>query len=375
MSGVYIHIPFCRKACHYCDFHFSTNLKYQNEMVEAIADEIAYRSDYLNDPIETIYFGGGTPSLLTGFQIQLIIQSVKNTCSISENAEITLEANPEDLSQENAEAFIDSGINRLSIGIQTFSDTKLKWMNRVHSSEQSMDAVRHARKAGFDNLSLDLIYALPNHERTYWENDLRMIVDLDPEHVSLYGLTIEDQTVFGKWEREDKLIQVPEDEAAQQYLFAVDFLKKSNFIQYEVSNFGKEGFKSRHNNAYWNGVSYLGVGPGAHSFNGRSRRFNVRNNAKYMQADKSGTSYWEEEELSKIQRINETILTSLRTKQGLNLLDIGNQMNLSLEDEYAHFLKEIHDQKLMKIDNGCMRLTSKGFLVADEIALRMFFQE
>ena len=375
MAGVYIHIPFCRQACHYCDFHFSTNLTLQSEMVDAIVNELAYRSDYLNDPIDTIYFGGGTPSLLSSIQIEQVLASIDKAFDISENAEITLEANPEDLSEVQASAFKEVGVNRLSIGLQTFNDAKLKWMNRIHSSDQSRSAMENARKAGFKNISLDLIYAIPDHSHLDWEEDLKTIVELDPEHISLYGLTIEDKTVFGKWEREDKLIQLPEDEAAKQYLFAIEYLANENFVQYEVSNFGKAGFHSKHNNAYWRVVPYLGIGPGAHSFDGVSRRFNIRNNAKYIQAVKAGEIYWEEEKLSEIQRINETILTSLRTKEGLNLREINKQLQVSLEDQHRDFLESIRNQGLIKMKDGYLNLTANGFLVADEIALKLFFPE
>ncbi len=344
-------------------------------MVNVIASEMNDRHGYIHDTVRTIYFGGGTPSLLTADQIKFLIDRVYGLFHVLEDVEITLEANPEDLSVEYAKAIKQAGVNRLSIGIQTFNEERLHWMNRVHSLSQGMEASGNARVAGFDNVSLDLIYALPNHSQTDWERDLEMIVKLDSKHISLYGLTIENRTVFGKWERDNVLIQIPEDEAAQQYLFAIDYLKEFGYIQYEVSSFGKDGFYSKHNNNYWNSIPYLGVGPGAHSFNGTSRRFNVRNNSKYIKARESDLTYWEEEFLSKIQLINEKILTQLRITRGLNLNELNQQLEVSLEELHRGFLNEIQNRGLIRVANGFLTLTSKGFLVADEIALKLFFSE
>ncbi|MEP0986208.1 radical SAM family heme chaperone HemW [Ekhidna sp.] len=377
MAGIYIHIPFCRQACHYCDFHFSTNLTRMEEMVQAIGKEIVDRKEYLSEPIETIYFGGGTPSLLTFDQIKFILNAIERSHSISSEAEITLEANPEDLSSEKASQFFNAGINRLSIGIQTFDEAKLKWMNRIHDTNESLAAIKNVRNAGFQNISLDLIYAIPDHSLNKWQSDLEQIIELNPEHVSLYGLTIEDKTVFGKWEHENKLIQVPEDEAAAQYLLAIDLLKENDYLQYEVSNFGKEGYYSKHNNAYWSGVPYLGVGPGAHSFDGEhTRRFNVSNNAKYLKALQGDDIHFSENEvLSNKQRLNEMILTQLRTKKGLNLKAFEKSSGQALVKRHHRFLEEIAHQNLVEISNDFLRLKPRGFLVADEIALRLFLPE
>ncbi|MEO9872346.1 radical SAM family heme chaperone HemW [Ekhidna sp.] len=375
MAGIYIHIPFCRQACHYCDFHFSTNLSKQDEMVDAIILELKEREDYLEEPVKTIYFGGGTPSLLKEVQLKKIMASLQDHYEIDNEAEITLEANPEDLTLDQANSIFDNGINRLSIGIQTFNSEKLNWMNRAHNSNQSISAYENARKVGFKNISLDLIYAIPDHNRKEWETDLATLSDLEPEHISLYGLTIEDKTVFGKWEREQKLIEVPEDEAAKQYLFAIDFLTSNGFIQYEVSNFGKAGFSSRHNNAYWNGVPYLGVGPGAHSFNSTSRRFNMRNNAQYLRALHKNEPYSETETLSKVQLVNEKILTQLRTNQGLLIEEIDQGLLINFMAHHDALIREMVSQNLVEIDNKHIRLKPHGFLVADEIALRLFFPE
>ncbi len=345
-------------------------------MVNAIAKEIEDRKLYVKEDVSTIYFGGGTPSLLTPEQLNKLLTAINEHFSITDNVEVTLEANPEDLTKDHSQAIFDLGINRLSLGMQTFDDEKLNWMNRIHSANESINAYENARSVGFANISLDLIYAIPDHSRKRWHKDLQSIVALDPEHISLYGLTIEDKTVFGKWERDKKLVQVPDDEAAEQYLFAIDFLKENGFTQYEVSNFGKEGFHSRHNNAYWSGAPYLGVGPGAHSFDGANiRSFNVRNNAKYLKAVEANAEHWEEEVLSSAQRINEQILTGLRTRNGIDLLAIEQQSGMDIHRKHQTFLNEMNSLGLIEISDQNLILKAKGFLVADEIALRLFVPE
>ena len=344
-------------------------------MVKSIAQEIGGRKDYLNEKIGTIYFGGGTPSLCSQEEIEHILNAIHSNFHLDDQVEITLEANPEDLKTTKAAEFYRTGINRLSIGIQTFDESRLYWMNRAHNSNEAREAYENARVAGFKNISLDLIYAIPDHSQAKWESDLRTVTGLKPEHISLYGLTIEDRTVFGEWEQQNKLVQVPKDEAANQYLFAIDFLKSESYLQYEVSNFGKEGFYSCHNNAYWSGVPYLGVGPGAHSFNGGSRRFNVRSNLKYLNPIRKGNSYYEVETLTKTQRVNEQILTQLRTARGLALKAIEKASGEKFEQLHSEFIHDLKQQNLIKITNDFLSLKPKGFLVADEIALRLFFPE
>lgn len=375
MAGIYIHIPFCRQACHYCDFHFSTNLKTQAAMVDAICKELVDRKKYLNEEIHTVYFGGGTPSLLSEGQVQSILSAVQNNFSVAMDAEITLEANPEDLERKQLDSLRNVGINRLSIGVQTFHDEKLKWMNRAHSSQQAVNAYENARQAGFANVSLDLIYARPDEDPSAWKDDLKQIIALDPEHISLYGLTIEDKTVFRKWEKDNKLIQMPEEEAAVQYLEAISFLGENGFNQYEASSFCKPGFESQHNSAYWAGTHYLGIGPGAHSFNGAARHINIRNNTKYIKLIADGKAHFETEELSRIQRINELILTRLRTAKGLDLSDVKSRWDVDIMKENGSFIKDLIDQKLAVIEDDKMKLLPNGFLIADEISLRLFFPE
>lgn len=376
MAGIYIHIPFCRQACHYCDFHFSTNLKNQEQLVSAMNEEIAQRRNYLlSEPIQTIYFGGGTPSLLTREQIASILKTIANNFSIHSEPEITFEANPEDLDLDKAKQLKDLGITRLSLGVQTFENRQLEWMNRIHNEGQVYEAYQNSRIAGFKNISIDLIYALPHSVISSWKSDLKNALELQPEHISLYGLTIERRTVFGKWEEDGKLIQVPEDTAANEYLYAVETMNDHGYDHYEVSNFCKPGFGSRHNAAYWKGIPYLGIGPGAHSFNTKSRQINIRNNARYLKGIKENKDYYETESLSKTQLLNEQILTSLRTSKGLDLVELTKKSSIDVTALHRPLLDKLSDQGLIKVNDATICLTPNGFLVADEVALRMFFPE
>lgn len=375
MAGIYIHIPFCRQACHYCDFHFSTHLKNQNDVVSAIVKELITRKNYFNESVKTIYFGGGTPSLLTTGQIEAILETISIHFAVADDVELTFEANPEDISLERSVQLKDLGINRLSIGIQTFNEEKLKWMNRAHDLDQTYQAFEYARNAGFQNISLDLIYALPNVEDNYWKEDLDRAVGLGPEHISLYGLTIEEKTVFGSQKKKGVLKEVSEDLAADQYFFAVEFLKENGYQQYEISNFGKPDHYSRHNLAYWAGTSYLGVGPGAHSFDGGSRQMNVRNNHQYLRAIGHEQIYFEVEHLTLTDLINERILTSLRRSIGIDLEELKEKFDLDLIEAFPLLIEGFIGKDLMIHADGHLKLTTAGFLVADEIALQLFFQE
>lgn len=375
MAGIYIHIPFCRQACHYCDFHFSTNLALQAAMVSSICKEIELRNEYLHEKVDTIYFGGGTPSLLTGEQLHEILHSIRTHFEVPETAEISLEANPEDLSIKKLMILKKLGINRLSIGIQTFSDDRLNWMNRIHTAKNSIASYQHARNVGFENISLDLIYAIPDGGHELWERDLAIVTGLDPEHISLYGLTIENRTVFGKRKEKGELLEVVEDVAATQFLQSISVLNKSGFEQYEVSNFSKPNFRSRHNSSYWSGVPYLGVGPGAHSFDGESRQFNVRNNAHYIKSLTNNRSFYEHETLSKVQRMNETILTRFRTIEGLNTESFKKNFKTDLLQARSTEIDKLEVENLLSRDGEFLSLSSEGILVADEIALQLFFDE
>ena len=344
-------------------------------MVEAIIKELSIRKKYLFTPVRTIYFGGGTPSLLAIDQIEQIQECIAESFQVIGNPEITLEANPEDLSVEKCSDLRRLGVNRLSIGLQSFEDKQLKWMNRVHSTRQSYGAFRNAREAGFDNISLDLMYALPNGGQELFKKDLNEMAALNPEHISIYGLTIEEQTVFGSQKKKGQLIEIPEDQAAQQYLETLSFLDSKNYVQYEVSNFGKEGFYSKHNMAYWDHKPYLGIGPGAHSYNGKSRSFNVRSNAKYIKALSANNAFSEEELLTPIQQLNERILTGLRTTKGIDCERLAATFAVDVMEEKKEVIESLSSQNLLTLEKNSIKLNANGFLVADAIALQLFFHE
>lgn len=344
-------------------------------MVKGICAELTQRKDYLTDKIETIYLGGGTPSVLSESELNDLLNTIDGCFKVAQSPEITLEANPEDLSSQKLREIKKTGVNRLSIGIQTFSDKELNWMNRIHTSSDAISSFNEARKHGFENISIDLIYALPHHNIKEWSEDLLRAANLGPEHISIYGLTIEDRTVFGKWEKDGKLIEKPEEQAAELYLSTIETLQSFGYEQYEVSNFSKPGFKSAHNTSYWEGKPYLGVGPGAHSYNGKSRQFNIRNNAKYLKAIHNTESYYEIESLSDQQLINERILTGLRKVSGINLQKFKSDFSLDLRTNYSAIIDDLEAQGFLKLNGDYLHLTSKGFLVADEIALKLFFDE
>lgn len=374
MAGIYLHIPFCKQACHYCDFHFSTNRSRQAEMVEALSKELALRSRELNgEVVETIYFGGGTPSLLTKQEIEQLLHQVQEKFTLHPEPEITLEANPDDLDPIKLEEIKASHINRLSIGIQTFDDDRLKFINRAHSREEALACLTNARRVGFDNISADLIYALPPDDLAYWERDLDQLIEFDLEHLSLYGLTIEEKTVFGKWRQKEKLKEVPENTAATQYELAIERMKAAGFQHYEVSNFCKPGFHSRHNTGYWEDKKYLGIGPGAHSYDGTNRGANISNNSKYIQAIEKEELPITIEQLSKTDQLNDFIFTHLRTRKGLNCQTVLLKFGVNVIDDYQYLIDTWLNDKLIELNENTLALTSKGFMIADEITWRLFY--
>jgi oxygen-independent coproporphyrinogen-3 oxidase len=345
-------------------------------MYEAIRKEIAMRGDYLQgETVETIYFGGGTPSLLSATQLGGILDAIGREFSLSTNPEITLEANPDDLNNKSLSALKSAGVNRLSIGIQSFDDERLKLLNRSHSASEALNCVNTARSVGFENITIDLIYAIPPEDIAYWQQDLNTALELDIPHISLYGLTIEEKTVLGKWKAKGKFSETPEDTAAEQYRLAIERLSQNGYEQYEVSNFAKQGFRSKHNSAYWSGAKYLGIGPGAHSFDGNTRSYNVRSNPSYIRALENDEIPETVEILTETQRKNEYILTRLRTAEGLDL----NQFSARFEDDLLNAnekqITKYENQGLLKIHDGHISLTTDGFMVADEIALGLFYDE
>ena len=342
-------------------------------MVEAMIVEMQIQKDYLEGQLlDTIYFGGGTPSILESKQINSFIEMASGLFRIDSNPEITLEANPDDLSIAKLKELYSVGINRLSIGIQSFDGEVLKFLNRAHNSKQALNCVSNARMVGFDNISTDLIFSIPGVSDDVLEKDIKSTVSLGPEHISAYSLTIEEKTVFGNWHKKGKLKLLSDHESANQFEFVISQLEENGYEQYEVSNFCRDGFYSRHNSSYWKNVNYLGIGPGAHSYNGISRQYNMPNNHAYIKSMKQGKVPFEIEELGRTARINEYILTSLRTKWGCNLklLDekFGHQLLLEAKDEIEAFVRK----DLIKIKDETIYLTGKGILLADDIIGQLF---
>ncbi len=373
MSGIYIHIPFCKQACNYCDFHFSTSLQNKQSLIAAINNELTLRKDYLLDnKIETIYLGGGTPSLLSSSELLSIFETIHNLFSVDEEVEITLEANPDDLSKAYIKQLRETPVNRLSIGIQSFRDVDLKWMNRAHNSSEATNSVMDAASAGFNNISIDLIYGLPDLSLLDWQNNLKKAIALPVQHLSCYCLTIEPRTALA-YQIKKGISKVAEDEnAIAQFEWLIDYAAENNFEQYEISNFAKPGFYSRHNTSYWKGIPYLGIGPSAHSFDGASRQWNVSNNPLYIKAVESGKLEFTKEVLTTSEKYNEYVLTSLRTVWGVDLKIVqqhfGEEVLQHLKNEAAIYLLKGE----LKTENSHMYLTRKGKFIADRIASDLF---
>lgn len=372
MSGIYVHIPYCKQACYYCDFHFSTNLNTKSELVEAILNEIKLQRDYLeSDQISTIYFGGGTPSLLSREELRSIIDCIYQNFTISDNPEITLEANPDDLTEEKLNMLKDARINRLSVGIQSFDDQLLKFFNRAHDSTMARKCIADAKAIGFDNISVDLIFGAPDQRLEDLRSDLDQMIELDVPHVSIYGLTIEKETVFGRWYDQNKLIPLNDDVAAQHLELIMSSLAAAGYTQYEISNFCRPDYESRHNSSYWHGVNYLGIGPGAHTYNGATRQYNISNNIQYINALKQGKLPITLENLTREDQINEIILTQLRLKEGINCAKLKKEFSFDLPDTRSGAIEEFQSMNLIETSTDFLRLTSKGKLLADFITEKL----
>jgi len=376
MAGIYFHIPFCRQACHYCDFHFSTQTKSMDEMVKALLRETQARAEYLEgETVETIYFGGGTPSLLPTDDINRILDAVYTYYPVSKDAEITLEANPDDLTYLKILELARSPVNRLSIGIQSFRDQDLRWMNRAHSASQADYAVKCSQDRGFNNITIDLIYSIPEMSDRDWLENIRKAVDLDVQHISAYSLTIEPKTVFGHQWAKQELHAVDDAASSGHFLTLVHELTRSGFQHYEVSNFCLPGMESKHNSAYWKGKKYVGVGPSAHSFNGDSRQWNVSNNARYTQGWLNGTPHFEVEQLDQRTKLNEYLMTRLRTTWGVDLDYIHTTFGVDLWKIESDYLQQLLQDGMMSKENATLKLTTKGLLQADRIASELFILE
>ncbi|MBF4487966.1 MULTISPECIES: radical SAM family heme chaperone HemW [unclassified Flavobacterium] len=373
MSGIYIHIPFCKQACHYCDFHFSTSMKKKDDMVLALAKEIAMRkNEFSTEMVETIYFGGGTPSVLTNDEIKFLISEVYKNYSVVENPEITLEANPDDLSTERILELSKSPINRLSIGIQSFYEEDLKMMNRAHNSEEAINCLTEATKY-FDNISLDLIYGIPGLTDEMWRKNIETALSFGIPHISSYALTVEPKTALRKLIDTGKIAE-PEDEvASNHFMILVETLQKNGFIHYELSNFGKENYFSKNNSAYWLGKKYIGIGPSAHSYNGEKRGWNVANNSLYLKSIQNDELPIETETLTISDRYNEYIMTGLRTIWGVSLERIETEFGVEYLDYLTNQSQKFLDDDLLFIENNIIKPTAKGKFLTDGIASDLFY--
>lgn len=371
MSGIYIHIPFCKQACHYCDFHFSTSLKKKEELVNALCTELVLRKNELDGNVETIYFGGGTPSLLSSEELQQIFKTIYKNYTVSENPEITLEANPDDLSKEQIHKFTNSQINRLSIGIQSFFEEDLKLMNRAHNASEALESIKEAKQY-FENISIDLIYGIPGMSHERWKKNLEIALNLDVPHLSCYALTIEPKTALKKFIEKGIVPPVDEEAAKEHYEILLSETEKAGLENYEFSNFGKPGFHSRNNTAYWEGKPYLGIGPSAHSYDGTSRSWNVANNTKYIKSIEAGELPSEKELLSKQDKYNEYIMTGLRTKKGVSLGKVESEFGKKYSEYLLKQAENLLKNNLLILENETLKISKKGKFLSDGIAADLF---
>ncbi len=369
MAGVYLHIPFCKQACHYCNFHFTTSLRYREELVRALVAETGMRADYAGgEQVATIYFGGGTPSLLSPANLEELLSALRQVFTVDDDAEITLEANPDDLDERQLEHWRKLGVNRLSIGVQSFHEEDLKWMNRAHTAVQALQQLQLAKKY-FDNITIDLIYGTPALTDERWKMNVDTALDLGIPHLSCYALTVEPQTPLFKLIQQAKSSDVDPAGQSEQFLLLMKWMQDAGYEHYEISNFALPGWRSRHNSSYWLGEKYIGIGPSAHSFDGSSRQWNIANNTSYIRAIDAGELPAEKETLTLVQRVNEYIMTSLRTQEGIDLQklspDFMNGLRKAAERYIVNGLVSLQEDRLV--------LTDEGKLVADGIAAGLFF--
>lgn len=372
MAGLYLHIPFCRKACTYCDFHFSTSLQTKPAVLEAMHKELGERATELNGTtVETIYFGGGTPSQLTDAELKTFIDQARALFTVTPDAEVTMEVNPDDVDAERLAAWKSIGITRLSIGVQSFREERLQFMGRAHDATQSRESLRLISEAGFASWTMDLIYGLPGMTMDEWNEQLDTALSFAPPHISAYCLTAESRTALDHQVNKG-LVTMPGDaDQATQFERLIERLEGAGYVQYEISNFGQPGHFSRHNSSYWKGVPYLGIGPSAHSYNGTKRRWNVSHNLRYAQGIAAGTTYWEEETLTPVQVTNEALLTGLRTSWGVEL----SALPLDLLEARSPTVVHYRSQGLLEHRDGRLVLTKAGRAFADRIASDLFLTD
>lgn len=372
MAGIYIHIPFCRKACRYCDFHFTVSLSQKKVMINAIAKEILLRSEYTGkDQIKTVYFGGGTPSVLEQDELQLLMDAIRRL-NLSEDAEVSFEANPDDLKEEYLQMLANSGINRLSIGIQSFFGDDLVLMRRSHNVKQAYESIERACMMGFGNINIDLIYGIPGMDLKRWEKNIRIATEFNIPHLSAYHLTYEPGTVFDHWRKKGRLIPVYEEDSIEQFHLLRKIAGDFSYQHYEISNFAREGYISQHNVNYWKQVPYIGVGPSAHSYNGYSRRWNIASNKKYIENLMNDKVYYEEETLNEDNLYNEYIMTSLRTIWGINKDFILEKFGQKRSGYFQEKVRQYIENKTIEKKLNDYSLTEKGMILADDIISALF---
>ncbi|TFV96302.1 radical SAM family heme chaperone HemW [Algoriphagus kandeliae] len=373
MAGIYIHIPFCKQACHYCDFHFSTNTSQFQNMTSLIAREAILRKDFLNgESITTIYFGGGTPSLAKPEWLEEILSAIHTNFKL-DLQEVTLEANPDDLSPKKLAAWKKLGIDRLSLGIQSFQDEVLQFYNRAHNSKESLEAIEMARGEGFKKFSMDLIYGFPHSDHSLWIQDLKTAISQHPGHLSCYALTVEEGTALGNWTQKGKFNPADEDFVAEQFEILQHLSEEAGYIQYEISNFAQPGQESLHNSLYWKGQSYLGLGPGAHSFDGEQRFLNPSHNPNYIKALSQNLLPLIPEPLEEVDRLNEYLLTALRTRWGVDLEFLQEKFKKDLLNERSIKIREFEQAGWLQWEKKSLSLTKSGMLLADSIAQALFY--
>lgn len=372
MAGIYIHIPFCKQACHYCDFHFSTSFKYKKELLQALHQEMKLQKNYLQgEIIETIYLGGGTPSVLEAAEIDFLLEEIFNNFMVKADVEITLEANPDDLNPQKIFNLKQTPVNRFSIGIQSFFDEDLAWMNRAHRSNEAFYAIKEVQNAGFNNITADLIYGYPLLTDAKWQHNLSQLFELKVPHLSAYSLTVEPKTALASFISKKKQPEMNDEQSAAQFEFLMDETEKQGFEHYEISNFSLPGWHSRHNSNYWNSVKYLGIGPSAHSFNGETRQWNVANNQQYLAAISQNQISFTTEILSENDRINEYIMTALRTSNGLNL-DRAKQLSVNSSEKILKVAASFIAKNWIIQNEQFLTLSRSGKLYADYIAAQLF---
>ena len=372
MSGIYIHIPFCRKACHYCNFHFSTQIEQIDSFVNSLVKEIEIQKGYLNEKVETLYFGGGTPSLLSAEHIDKVLNAIHKNFQVDPNFEFTLEANPDDIDLAKTTMWASKGINRLSIGIQSFQDEALAWMNRAHNTAQSHNAIQFAQAAGIYNLSTDLIYGTPHLTDEALLKDIALLHQYQIPHISCYALTVEEKTALHHLIQQNKIENVDGEKQARHFEIVVDSLTKLGFEHYEISNFALPGHQSNHNSSYWKSKPYLGLGPSAHSFNGHSRQWNIANNALYIKSLEENKVPFEIEQLEIVTQYNEYMMISLRLQIGVSLTEIEKRFGIAYLEHTKTIAKSLLDEGKIETTPQGFTITKNARFLADGIASDFF---